>query len=116
MNFDEKIIKLEKLYSDLTREGSLGGVYPLLEISNLCKSICLDSNPKKILPSFILHTTFKTLAGWQDEKETLVSDCENLYNKLNSSIITLINDLKNLPKDDVLIKDIEILINNLNKL
>lgn len=44
MNLDEKIIELDKLYSNLTKEGSLGGVYPLLEISDLCKSICLDSN------------------------------------------------------------------------
>ena len=116
MNLDGKIIELDKLYSNLTKEGSLGGVYPLLEISDLCKSICLDSNPKKILPSFILYTTFKTLAVWQDERETPLSESERLYSKLNSSIITLINDLKNLPKDDVLIKDVEILINNLNKL
>jgi hypothetical protein len=88
MNLDEKIIELEKLYSNLTKEGSLGGVYPLLEISDLCKSICSDSNPKKILPSFILYTTFKTLAGWQDERETPLSESERLYSKLNSSIIT----------------------------
>lgn len=116
MDVNDKIINLEKRYHDLTKEGCLGGVHPLLEISDICYSLCSDSIHKKILPSYVLYITFKTLAEIQDEKMTLTSDCERYYDLLNNSIIKLINDLKNMPIDNILIQDIETLFHNLIEL
>lgn len=116
MNYINSVDELEELYSELTKEGSIGGSHLLRKISEVCHQVSLNSDYGGIFPSFILSTIFNNIALNQDDRPITTDECKELYNLLNRSISAVINDLRKLPLDKIIIQDTEKLILDYYKL
>ncbi len=115
MNYLKSIDELEKLYVELTKEGCIGGSHLLRKISGICHQVSLNSDYGGIFPSFILSTIFNNIALDQDNRPVTTDECKELYNLLNEPISAVINDLRKLPTDKIIIQDTEKLILNYYK-